>query len=125
MLLVVGQHALCCWLLISDSIKTWVSVASQRPPATWSDTDILASYFVTHFTAYIAEQHSVIAFVMSDILPVSLCATVCINVCEQLMQIDRINNVYKDHSFGACGSGFGFEIKEVGDILFLPRFTFL
>jgi len=31
----------------------------------------------------------------------------------QFLQIDRINNIYKDHSFGSCGSGFGFEIKEV------------
>jgi len=34
------------------------------------------------------------------------------------MQIDRINNIYKDHSFGICGSGFGFEIKQVGVSLF-------
>ena len=34
------------------------------------------------------------------------------------MQIDRINNIYKDHSFGVCGSGFGFEIKQVGVPLF-------
>jgi len=35
-------------------------------------------------------------------------------VCdEQFLQIDRINNIYKDHKFGHCGSGFGFEIKEV------------
>ena len=39
------------------------------------------------------------------------CAYVC--VCEQLHQIDRINNIYKGHSFGVCGSGFGFEIKQV------------
>ena len=29
------------------------------------------------------------------------------------MQIDRINNIYKEHIFGVCGSGFGFEINEV------------
>jgi len=32
---------------------------------------------------------------------------------EQFLQIDRINNIYKVHNFSVCGSGFGFEIKEV------------
>lgn len=51
-----------------------------------------------------------------------------IHVCEQLLQIDRINNIFKDHSFGSCGSGFGFEIKEVIFSLFelvLQSFLYL
>ena len=42
-------------------------------------------------------------------------------ICEQFLQIDRINNIYKDQSFGVCGAKFGFEIKEVS----LHRITFL
>jgi len=43
-------------------------------------------------------------------------------VYEQFLQIDRINNIYKVHSFGACGSGFGFEIKEVCVYTVVPLF---
>lgn len=31
----------------------------------------------------------------------------------QFLQIDRINEIYRSHTFGVCGKGFGFEIKEV------------
>jgi len=39
--------------------------------------------------------------------------TACMFMCEQFLQIDRINNIYKHESFGGCGVGYEFEIKEV------------
>jgi len=47
--------------------------------------------------------------VSGDYCNVCMCRICCIKI----NQIDNINTIYKNTPFGTCGSGFGFEIKEV------------
>ena len=74
--------------------------------------------FHSNFSCHWSSKVTLSLYYVNAIWPLCLQLFLYACVCEQLMQIDRINNIYKDHSFGICGSGFGFEIKQVGVPLF-------